>query len=65
MLDLLTAARLLGQEPERVGVVGVVYESADMVVGLSNTALGGIEEATEVARELIDSWLADERDSDV
>ena len=50
---------------DSVGVVGVVYESADMVVGLSNTALGGIEEATEVARELIDSWLADERDSDV
>lgn len=64
LLDLLTAARLLGKEPERVGVVGVVYESADMVVGLSDTALGGIEEATEVARELIDNWLADERDSE-
>ena len=65
LLDLLTAARLLGQEPARVGVVGVVYESADMVVGLSDTALVGIEEATEVARELIDSWLADEHDSGV
>lgn len=61
LLDLLTAARLLGREPERVGVVGVVYESADMVVGLSDTALGGIDEAVGVARELIDEWLAEER----
>lgn len=60
LLDLLTAARLLGSEPERVGVVGVVYESADMVVGLSDAALAGIDEATAVARDLIDSWLADE-----
>lgn len=60
LLDLLTAARLLGQEPERVGVVGVVYESADMVVGLSDAAVRGIDKATDVARELIDTWLADE-----
>lgn len=59
LLDLLTAARLLGSEPERVGVVGVVYESADMVVGLSQTALGGIDKAVPVARELIDEWLAE------
>nr|WP_120491118.1 hydrogenase maturation protease [Corynebacterium lactis] len=59
LLDLLTAARLLGSEPERVGVVGVVYESADMVVGLSHTALGGIDQAVPVARELIDQWLAE------
>nr|WP_303164513.1 hydrogenase maturation protease [Corynebacterium sp.] len=61
LLDLLTAARLLGREPERVGVVGVVYESADMVVGLSDTALGGIDEAEGAARELINDWLAEER----
>ena len=60
LLDLLTAARLLGREPERVGVVGVVYESAEMVVQLSDKALGGVAAAVPVAQELIEQWLAEE-----
>lgn len=56
LLDLLTAARLLGREPERVGVVGVVYESADMVVELSEAARAGIDKAVPVAQKLIEQW---------
>lgn len=56
LLDLLAAARLLGKEPLRVGVVGIVAESADLHVGLSETVIASLDEATETARELIEQW---------
>lgn len=58
LLDLLAAARLLGKEPRRVGVVGIVAESADLHVGLSDTVVVSMDEATEAAQKLIAEWSA-------
>lgn len=57
LLDLLSAARLLGREPERVGVVGIVVRDTDLHVGMSPEVSQAIPEALTAARKLIDHWL--------
>lgn len=58
LLDLLSAARLLGREPERVGVVGIVVGNTDLHVGMSPEVLAAIPEAVAAAQAQIDSWLS-------
>ncbi len=60
LLDVLTAARLLGQEPEIVEVVGVVPELVDLQVELTATASRAIEPAAQLACQVLDEWLADQ-----
>ncbi|MEJ5997413.1 hydrogenase maturation protease [Corynebacterium sp. H130] len=56
LLDLLSAARLLGREPNQVGVVGVVAGGTDLHVGMSPEVLAAIPEAAAKAQQLIDQW---------
>ena len=57
LLDVLTAARLLGREPGEVAVVGIVPESVELRVGLSDTVAGAVEAAVERAAGILDRWL--------
>ena len=57
LLDLLSAARLLGTEPLRVAVVGVVAESTELHVGLTPTVTRALPGAVAEARTLLDEWL--------
>lgn len=56
LLDLLSAARLLGREPSRVGVVGIVVAGTDLQVGMSPEVLAAIPAAAEAAQQLIDQF---------
>lgn len=56
LLDLLSAARLLGREPNQVGVVGIVVNGTDLHVGMSSEVSAAIDQAVESARELINQW---------
>ncbi|MEJ5928372.1 HyaD/HybD family hydrogenase maturation endopeptidase [Corynebacterium sp. H128] len=57
LLDLLSAARLLGREPQRVGVVGIVVADTDLNVGMSPSVAAAIPEAVVAAETLIEQWL--------
>lgn len=57
LLDVLSSARLTGKEPEVLEVVGIVAEKVDLQLGLSATATAGIKPATELAAQVLDSWL--------
>ena len=57
LLDLLSAARLLGTEPRRVAVVGVVAESTELHVGLTPTVTRALPGAVAEAQTLLDEWL--------
>lgn len=59
VLDVLTAARLLGKEPELVEVVGVVPELVDLQVGLTEVVSQAIEPAAQLACQVLDQWLAE------
>ena len=54
LLDLLSAARLLGTEPRRVAVVA---ESTELHVGLTPTVTRALSSAVAEARTLLDEWL--------
>lgn len=56
LLDLLATAKLLGHEPRRIAVVGIVPESAELHVGLSPVAHAALPEAVAAVRELMDRW---------
>ncbi len=56
LLDLLTAARLLGREPAEVVVVGVVAEHIDLLVGLTDTVAAAVPEAVAQSRAVLDQW---------
>lgn len=56
LLDLLAAARLLGHEPEQVAVVGVVAESCELGVGLSDCVARNIDAAAERAAAIVRTW---------
>lgn len=57
LLDLLSVARLGGNEPTRVAVVGIVAETVTLNVGLSATAESALTSAAETARDLVQEWL--------
>lgn len=57
LLDLLSAARLLGKEPREVAVVGVVAADLELKVGLSELAKAGIDEAVEQAEGVLKGWI--------
>lgn len=57
LLDVLSSARLTGKEPTVLEVVGVVSENVDLNLGLTPTAASGIKPATDLAAEVLDSWL--------
>lgn len=57
LLDLLSAARLLGREPERVAVVGIVVADTDLRVGMTPAVAEAIPEAMVAAQQVINHWL--------
>jgi hydrogenase maturation protease len=57
LLDVFAAARLLGDEPDEVEVVGVVPASVDLRVGLSREVEAALPAATAAALEVLDRWL--------
>ena len=58
LLDLLATARLLGHEPEHVGVVGVVCSSAELEVRLTPEVAAGLPAAVDAAEEVLSRWAA-------
>ncbi|WJZ01887.1 HyaD/HybD family hydrogenase maturation endopeptidase [Corynebacterium freiburgense] len=56
LLDLLATAKLLGHEPRRVAVVGIVPESAELHVGLSESVIQALPNAVAAVRELMARW---------
>lgn len=56
LLDLLSAARLLGREPERVAVVGVVAASPELDLELSAEVAAALEPAAAAATGVLSSW---------
>lgn len=56
LLDLLTAARLLGKEPRDVVVVGVVAQEVDLQVGLSPVVEAALPAAARRARAVLAGW---------
>jgi hydrogenase maturation protease len=56
LLDVFTAARLLGSEPEEIQVVGITPESVEIRLGLSETVAESLDEAVAKAIEVLDSW---------
>jgi len=59
LLDVLTAARLLGREPSVIEVVGVVPQDVELAFGLTPVVEASVEAATEVACGVLDRWLAE------
>ena len=57
LLDVFTAARLLGREPERIEVVGVTPESVELGLDLSAPVSAALTEATAQACAILDEWL--------
>nr|WP_290290024.1 hydrogenase maturation protease [Corynebacterium hansenii] len=58
LLDLLATARLLGHEPEHVGVVGVVCASAELEVRLTPEVAAGLPAAVDAAAEVLERWAS-------
>jgi hydrogenase maturation protease len=56
LLDVLTAARLRGTEPDRIAVVGLVPGDIDLRVGLTPAVAAGIGLAAEAARQVLKGW---------
>lgn len=58
-LDVLTAGRLLGQEPSEIAVVGIIPAQVDLEVGFSPAVEAALDGATTEACRVIDRWLAE------
>ncbi|MBZ8176461.1 hydrogenase maturation protease [Corynebacterium sp. 3HC-13] len=58
LLDLLSAARLIGGEPQQVAAVGIVPDRLDPGVGLSNPVRSALPDATDEARRILQGWLS-------
>ena len=58
--DVFTAVRLLGREPQQVHVVGIVPQSVELRVGLSDVVGAAVPRAAGRAVEVITGWLDDE-----
>ncbi|MFV0462773.1 MAG: hydrogenase maturation protease [Nostocoides sp.] len=59
LLDIFTAARLRGREPHRVEVVGVVPQSVELRVGLSEPVAAAVGAAVVAAADVLDDWIAE------
>ena len=59
LLDLLAMVKLLGQQPQKIAVVGVVADYVGVKVGLSPAVAESIPQATDVALGLLRQWLQD------
>lgn len=57
LLDLLSAARLLGTEPEHVAVVGVTAKDIEFRTTLSSEVSGAIVEAVRHAQNILRRWV--------
>lgn len=62
LLDVLASARLLGQEPSRIAVIGVVPAYVDMRVGLSPEVEAAVPRALELAQHVLRQWREPEQD---
>jgi len=58
LLDVFTAARLLGSEPEVVEVVGVTPQCVELQLGLTEVVAAAVPAAVEQAVAVLDGWLA-------
>ncbi|GAB2500378.1 Hydrogenase 2 maturation protease [Corynebacterium atrinae] len=56
LLDLLSAARLLDQEPAAVAVVGVVAQDVQLHVGITDTVAEALPAAADSAVALLNRW---------
>lgn len=59
LLDVLSSARLLGVEPQKIAAVGIVPKRVDPGVGLSSCVAARVSEAANQARQIVWEW-ADE-----
>lgn len=59
LLDVLSAARLLGTEPDLLEVVGVVPEVVDLRLGVSASVAAALPAAAALAGACLDRWLAE------
>ncbi|WP_083428434.1 HyaD/HybD family hydrogenase maturation endopeptidase [Corynebacterium sp. NML140438] len=59
LLDLLSAARLTGQEPANVAVVGITARDVEFRTSLSEEIKAAIPEAVQRARQLLEKWTAE------
>jgi len=57
LLDVFTAARMLGREPEEVIIVGIVPELVDLKLGLSAPVQAALPDAVAKAVSQIQTWL--------
>ncbi|MDR0782797.1 MAG: hydrogenase maturation protease [Propionibacteriaceae bacterium] len=57
LLDVFSAARLTGREPEEVTAIGIVPEIVEMRVGLTEVVAAAIPQALEQAIAQINRWL--------
>ncbi|MDR1791254.1 MAG: hydrogenase maturation protease [Propionibacteriaceae bacterium] len=58
LLDVFTSARLLGQEPEVLEIVGITPASTDLGIGLAAVVAAAIPAATEIAVGILGEWLS-------
>lgn len=56
LLDVLAGARLLGAEPARIAVVGVVPAFVDLRLGLSPEVEAAMPQALQLARRVLREW---------
>ena len=56
LLDVLVGARLLGCEPSRIAVIGVVPASVDLNLGLSPQVQAAVPHALKLARQVLLEW---------
>ena len=57
LLDVFTAARLLGHEPAEVVVIGVTPARVELSLEMSPSAQAAVAEAANRACALLDTWL--------
>ena len=57
LLDVFTAARLLGKEPEEVVIVGIVPEEVELQLGLSAPVQAALPDAISKAIAQVKTWL--------
>lgn len=58
LLDLLSAARLLGQEPEAISVVGIVAAHVELSVDMTPEVAASMEQAVALVQEEIERMIA-------
>jgi len=57
LLDVFTATRLLGREPEEIIIVGIVPELVDLKLGLSTPVQASLPDAVSKAVAQVKTWL--------